>query len=108
MSQVRTVYGEASLRWQKNAEADLAGYNVYEYAPSPDNENSYRRLNTQVVANNGYMVDGLIPGSICYFRVSAVDKSGNESALSRPMAVTVATGPDAGDYNDNQEPYQLQ
>lgn len=99
MNDARTMSGEASIRWQKNTEADLAGYNVYEYAPSPDNENSYHLLNTQVLTNNGYMVAGLTPGSVYYFRVSAVDKAGNESALSRTIAVTVADGPTAGDNN---------
>jgi len=99
--------GVAAIRWQQNTEADLAGYNVYEYAPSPDNENSYRRLNTQIVASNGYKVEGLTPGSVYYFKVSAVDETGNESALSGPIAVTVATGPDANDYY-GQDSYELQ
>ncbi|MCX5801075.1 MAG: fibronectin type III domain-containing protein [Candidatus Eisenbacteria bacterium] len=86
----RTADGWASVRWQKNTEADIAGYYVYEYDPSPDRETSYQRLNTQLVAANSYKVEGLTTGATYYFKISAVDQSANESAPSAALAITVS------------------
>lgn len=92
----RSDYQIAELIWQKNTEADLAGYNVYEYNPSPDWEKSYQRLNSQLITSTAYRVDELTPGMTYYFRMTAVDRSGNESAYSGALPVVVTSREDGG------------
>ncbi|MGH2650198.1 MAG: C25 family cysteine peptidase, partial [Actinomycetota bacterium] len=69
-----------SLVWQKNVAADLAGYTLYrsqafggpftKITPVPTDRTSY------------YRDEGLAPLTNYYYRVGAVDSSGNESLLS--------------------------
>jgi fibronectin type 3 domain-containing protein len=87
----------AILRWARNTEADLAGYNVYRYEPNPANQNSYIVVNSQPMATNSYSADGLTPGVTYYYRTTAVDMSGNESAYSQVMAVTIGISDQAGE-----------
>jgi hypothetical protein len=92
----RSDYGVATVIWQRNTEADLAGYYVYEYDPDPANIQSYQRLNTQALTGSGYRVEGLTPGATYYFRMTAVDESGNESGYSATLPVTVMSNPPGG------------
>ena len=98
--------GTVHLRWARNTETDLAGYNIYEYNPNPQDQNSYVVMNSQPLAKNSYAVDGLTPGMTYYFRTTAVDMSGNESGYSQVMAVTLETvvqgGNDPGYPDINQ------
>ncbi len=87
----------ALLRWARNTETDLAGYNVYAYEPDPQNQNSYLVVNSEPTAKNSYSVNGLTPGVTYYFKATAVDVSGNESGYSQVMAITIADG------NTNQD-----
>jgi len=86
----------AQLRWARNTESDLAGYNVYEYEPNPQNQNSYVVLNSEPTAKSSYSVTGLTAGVTYYFRTTAVDVSGNESGYSQVMAVTIGSGEQDG------------
>jgi len=96
----------ALLRWGRNTETDLAGYNVYQYEPNPQNQNSYIVINSQPTSKNSYAVASLTPGMTYYFRATAVDMSGNESGYSQVMAVTIGTvtqgGEDPGYPDMNQ------
>jgi uncharacterized protein YcfL len=87
--QPRADGGNTTLRWARNTETDLAGYNVYWYDPNPNNPNSYVALTSQPTVTNSYPVPGLAPGTTYYFKTTAVDMSGNESGYSQVMAVTV-------------------
>jgi fibronectin type 3 domain-containing protein len=89
------------LRWAANTETDLAGYNIYEYAPTPQNQNSYVVMNSQPVAATCYEVEGLALGITYYYKVTAVDVSGNESGCSQVIAVTI----EAGRQNRNDPSY---
>jgi len=89
----------ANVMWLQNTEADLAGYNVYEYNPDPATLESYKRLNTQTVTGTGYRVDSLTPNSTYYFRITAVDKHGNESGYSEMVTVTTVSI-SSGDYEE--------
>ena len=93
----------ALLRWARNTETDLEGYNVYRYEPNPTNQNSYVVINSQPTTRNSYSVASLTPGVTYYFRTTAVDVSGNESGYSEVMAITIGTGEEGGgtpDYPD--------
>ena len=101
----RTDTGWASVRWQKNTEADVAGYYVYEYDPSPERESSYRCLTAQPVTTTNYKVEGLETGTTYYFRISAVDLSGNESASSSTQVITISLAGSGGDEDGTKSIY---
>lgn len=79
-----------SLRWKANGETDLAGYKLYRsttaltgYAPLTSSETP-AFVDQKELANLKFY----------YYRLSAFDKVGNESALSEPiLGVPVAPGP---------------
>ena len=76
--------GHVRVRWNANAEPDLAGYNLYR---APDAASVFVRLNASPVATNDYL-DDTVPDSLAvWYEVSAVDGTGNESALSAPVRV---------------------
>lgn len=72
--------GQATLTWDANTEADLAGYKVY-YGTSPSN------YNTSVnVGNVTTYSQTLNDGATYYFAVSAYDTSNNESGYSNEVS----------------------
>ncbi|MBN1505132.1 MAG: fibronectin type III domain-containing protein [Candidatus Eisenbacteria bacterium] len=104
--QPKAIGNSALLRWAKNTEADLAGYNVYKYEPNPQNHNSYIVINSQPTTGNTYTINGLTSGMTYYFRTTAVDMSGNESGYSQVMAVSVGVDvetPENPGYPDAQQ-----
>ncbi len=65
------------LYWENENVSDLAGYNVYR---SENTDTTFRQLNKQII-NSGFQTftDSIIYTGIYNYKVSAVDKSGNES-----------------------------
>lgn len=63
---------------------NLAGYNVYQGASAA----ALSKINPALVTATSYSVTGLAPGTD-YFAVTAVSSTGNESAQTAPVAVTV-------------------
>ena len=86
------------LSWAANAESDLAGYNVYRYAPDPNRENSYVKMNSTVLTANSYSLP--MDTQTWNYRVRAIDRAGNESALS---GIVVIHGIDATAGHDEPE-----
>jgi hypothetical protein len=76
----------ATLSWNPNGESDLAGYKVHmgTAAGSYDTVTDVGNLTT-------YSVPGLSTGTTYHFAVSAYDTSGNDSALSADVPVTIAS-----------------
>lgn len=74
------------LTWTINTEADLAGYNVYrsEQVGEPG-----QKLNTDLLLVPTFRDMSVIPGKSYFYRVAAVDQSGNESVLSSPAEAQV-------------------
>jgi hypothetical protein len=71
---------DITLFWDPNGEIDLAGYNVYRSAVLGG---PYTKASFEVLRNGSRYVDaGLSLGSTFFYKVSAVDLSGNESPLS--------------------------
>lgn len=70
--------GNFVLTWEKNMEADLAGYQLYR---SEDGIN-YSKVHPDLLADNQYVDTDLNLGKAYYYRVSAVDQAANESLLS--------------------------
>jgi len=68
---------QAILTWTANTEPDLAQYNVYQDGSK-----------VKSVTTAGTTVEGLKNGKTYAFKITAVDKSGNESAQSNSINVT--------------------
>jgi len=64
-----------SLDWNDNTEPDRAGYNVYRSASAGG---PFTKLNASLLSSSQYN-DTSAPGGTSYYRVTAVDTSGNES-----------------------------
>lgn len=72
-----------SLSWSPNLEADLAGYNIWVYMPSPGKVQAYQKLNDELITDAAYACSKLPSGDPnYYFRLSAVDVNGNQSPMS--------------------------
>jgi hypothetical protein len=72
--------GRIFLTWNENTESDLAGYYVYRSRKSGRN---YERLTNKPLERTTYSDERVKPGVVYYYVVSAVDRSGNESAFSK-------------------------
>ena len=80
--------GGVRASWSPNSEADLAGYTVYR---SLSAAGPYAALNGSPVTATSY-VDGTIPAGTAavWYQVTALDVSGNESARSNAIRVTLS------------------
>ncbi len=67
------------LTWDKNKEEDLQGYNVYrtQILKQPP-----KKLNSRVLRKNSFIDRDIKEGCHYWYAISAVDKYGNESALT--------------------------
>ncbi len=76
------------LRWKDSPEEDLAGYHVYR---AVSRKGPFKRLTRTPLGKgeNLFVDDGLPINSSYWYRVTAVDESGNESGPSVPVYVKV-------------------
>lgn len=74
------------LDWADNAEADMAGYNIYRSAVFGS---GYVKLNESLLTESCYADSAAAGGTMYYYVVRAVDGSGNESPDS-PAACAVS------------------
>jgi len=74
------------LSWGINSESDLAGYWVFR-SEQPDTPG--QRINTELLLTPTIRDMTAVQGKRYTYRVSAVDRSGNESSLSSPVTVEV-------------------
>lgn len=78
------------LAWDASPDADVVGYDVYMYSPDPARESAYIRVNASPIQAEEYSVSEL--GAVnAWYRVKAVDLSGNRSATSGAAMVGGAT-----------------
>ena len=75
------------LSWSINLETDLAGYRVYR---SEQEGTKGELLTKELLPTPAYRDTSVHNGQKYWYSVTAVDKAGNESAPSPPMAVEVA------------------
>jgi len=80
--------GAAALTWTAPADADKAGYNVYR---STDNA-TYTKINGALVTATTYADSGLTNGTLYYYKVTSVDTSANESAMTAAVSVMPSDG----------------
>lgn len=74
------------LTWTINTETDLAGYNVYR---SDQADMPGQKLNGELLLTPTFRDISVRPGQDYFYRVAAVDQSGNESALSSAVEAQV-------------------
>ena len=74
-----------ALDWADNTEANLGGYNVYRAAASTG---PWARINAGAPVTASEFTDAFAPTGTSFYRVTAVDLNGTESA---PSAVATAT-----------------
>lgn len=84
IADVHTRNGKVVIVWSPNVEADLAGYNVYLASTPPE------KVNVSLIPGAAF---GVQPGNegLYRYRVTAVDRSGNESAPSPMIVVSVGS-----------------
>ena len=87
-----------SLQWNENAEDDLAGYRVYYKADSstpPFNGTGAAEGKSPINVGNQTTatLNNLAPAHDWYFRVTAYDKSGNESGYSDYVSIRESVAP---------------
>jgi hypothetical protein len=71
--------GRVFLTWNENKEGDLAGYQVYRSTKSGGDA---QRLTVSVIKRTTFSDTSVQQGMTYYYSITAVDKSGNESARS--------------------------
>ncbi len=89
---VLAAYGGPAieLSWQPNAESDLAGYNIYRgELPKLRDGAGYRKLNATLILGPAYRDDTVEVGKNYFYRVTAVDRAGNESNPSAEISASV-------------------
>jgi hypothetical protein len=79
---VGEVPAHVELSWAINPETDIAGYNVYR---SEQDGVSGTRLNPELLLTPAFRDMNAVPGHRYLYAVTAVDRSGNESAASAAL-----------------------
>jgi hypothetical protein len=74
------------LSWNIDSDSDLAGYFVYR---SDREHEAGQRVNSEVVPSPTFRDNSVAGGARYFYRVSAVDRDGNESAKSSAVQVDV-------------------
>lgn len=74
-----------SLNWNDNTEANLAGYNVYR---STTSGGTYTKLNAALLASSDYLDGATSIGVTYFYKVTAIDNAGNESAQTAFVSAT--------------------
>lgn len=75
--------GRVDLTWDASGAADLAGYFVYR---SEQPGAGYQRLTPAALSVQSFADTNVTAGKTYYYSVTAVDRDGNESPLSEPVA----------------------
>jgi hypothetical protein len=81
-----TKSAEVDLSWSMNAETDLAGYRVYR---SEQQETPGQLMTPDVLLSPAYRDTSVAANHRYWYTVTAVDRAGNESAPSAPVAADV-------------------
>jgi len=80
------VQGEddlVAIRWDENAEIDLAGYRLYKSSF----EDGPFGIESSGLVYCPWFYDKVLAMEMTYYKVTAVDESGNESAFSRIVGI---------------------
>lgn len=86
---IASANGTISLFWPSSPERDVIGYNLYRAvsADAPDAE--WIKLNEQPVTPVTFRDDRVVIDQTYFYRVTAIDRFGNESVASKVITETV-------------------
>jgi len=84
-----SAHGVIHLFWIGNTEPDLAGYNIYRSESGDAPLSGWRRLNSRAHALTTFVDERVQQGKIYFYRITAVDRFGNESQPSTPISQEV-------------------
>ena len=84
---------QLNLAWNKNSESDFDHYNVYRGTSDGFSVTPGVTSPAGTPTANSYSSTGLNPSTTYYYKVAAVDKTGNIGQLSSQVSKTTATPP---------------
>ena len=87
---VASAGGVVSVFWSAGPERDLVGYNVYRAQGEPAPGTRWARLNDQPVTRTTFRDERARTGQRYFYRLTAVDRYGNESAPSDAVVETAS------------------
>ena len=76
-----------ALSWNASPSADVTRYQVFQYSPDPSRDNAYVMIGESTTS--GFTLPMSDTADNTYFRVKAVDASGNRSGFSTELAADV-------------------
>jgi hypothetical protein len=94
-SEMDASTANAVLEWTPSPSANVAGYEVYQYAPSPNRESAYVLVGETDAATTRYNLPWTYERTTLYYRLRAVSATGVKSEWSALTQVTV--GPPLAD-----------
>jgi hypothetical protein len=86
------------LQWTPSASANVSGYQIYQYSPSPERESAYVLVAETDANTTNYNLPYSLQAATLYYHLCAVTSTGGKSAWSALTAVTV--GPPQGGVDD--------
>jgi len=96
-----------ALDWTDGSESDLAGYNVHRATSSGFTLSADNRVATDLT-NSAFTDSGLLAETTYFYRVVALDNSGNESSPSTEVSATTTAVSDGPDQGFNRVGYFIQ
>jgi len=81
------------VQWTANSESDLGGYQVYQYSPDPGRDNAYELVATLSAAQTTWTLPTSSSATTSWIKLRALDQSGNRSAESSALQVTLFPAP---------------
>jgi hypothetical protein len=90
---VGLVQSSDVLQWTPNSEADLNGYQIYLYSPDPTRDNAYVLTATVPAGQTSWTLPPVDETTTSWVKLCALDQSGNRSAESSALQVTMLPVP---------------
>jgi len=80
--QIASAAGIISLFWPSNPEGDVVGYNIYRAESESAPDDKWIKLNQSPIQATSFRDDRVQVGKRYYYRLTAIDRSGNEGPRS--------------------------
>lgn len=101
--------GYQVLSWQPSPDADVATYDIFQYAPDPSQDMAYVPVASVPASVLSWRLPPVNNTQTRWYRVRSTNNGGQHSALTSPTAITLfppsqgtggggTSGPDHGDY----------
>jgi hypothetical protein len=82
-----------AVQWTANSESDLDGYQIYLYSPDPNRDNAYVLAATVPAGQTSWTLPSVDETTTSWVKLCAVDQTGNRSAESAALQVTMQPVP---------------